>query len=600
MTMASDLSNSFMRTVSFVERIEVEFHGNVISQAMVLADVDNDMANELVVGNIDGQVAIFKGMSPQPWRKMAVSGMLTCLAVGEIHLPKKNSLVCMTAEGWCYVYDVPSHISTQSMCTAEEDSESGHVKPFFTQELPANARVMCLADIDSDGRVEMVIGYSDRVVRAFRWHELPDSDNGHFLLIQRWQLAGQIGSITVNFNQDHQLELMVSQPGATFVSLQVRQTFRHIKSDSYLDRMSENKTDHPLERSGSFITPGKHDGSTASYMHNLPGHVNISKSEIFSNKSDTLSYNSDASNRSAENISVKSMDTTLNKSGNKQQKHDGQSIRNEVVNRSGKADTSPEKNEVTLARPGRKLSLDRLENVSLVKLMDSPKDYPENVLEKSIGKLSSIPDSPFDIIYHPLAHMQTRNKDTSTLIIGGISRGRSSHSPGSDTDPCPQPMYYALATLDGSLILVENDTIIWSLQVDHYLFALTKLDVTGNGKEEVVCCSWNGQTYIVNHSKEIVRYHFPDSVAAFCAGYFSLRDRTNAPCFVYATFNNRIYIYPNITLPQVESTNLVKVLSKKPETSELLRKLNINADDVDSLQKLYRWCLYGYPRKSQG
>ncbi|BFZ15765.1 hypothetical protein BsWGS_18804 [Bradybaena similaris] len=588
-----------MRTVSFVERVEVEFHGNVISQAMVLADVDNDMANELVVGNIDGHVAVFKGTSPQPWRKMAVSGMLTCLAVGEIHLPKKNSLVCMTAEGRCYVYDVPAHMSTQSMSTTEEDTESGHIKPFFTQELPANARVMCLADIDSDGHVELVIGYSDRVVRAFRWHEMPDSDTGHFLLIQRWQLAGQIGSITINFNQDHQPELMVSQPGATFVSLQVKPAFRHIKSESYLDKMSENKYDYSLERSGSFVTPGKHDNSAASYMHNLPGQANVSKSEIFSNKSDTISCNSDASNRSAENISVKSMDTAFNKSDNKLQKHDVQSVKSEVACRSGKSDSSPEKNESTVARPSRKLSLDRLDNVSLTKLMDSPKEYPESILEKSVGKFVSIPDSPFDIIYHPLAHMQTRNKDTSTLIIGGINRGRSSHGASSDADSHPQPMYYALATLDGSLILVENDTIIWSLQVDHYLFALTKLDVTGNGKEEVVCCSWNGQTYIVNHSKEIVRYHFPDSVAAFCAGNFSLRDRSNAPCFVYATFNNRIYIYPNITLPQVESTNLIKVLGKRKETSALLHKLNVNADDVDSLQKLYRWCLYGCQRETQ-
>ena len=40
----------------------------------------------------------------------------------------------------------------------------------------------------------------------------------------------------------------------------------------------------------------------------------------------------------------------------------------------------------------------------------------------------------------------------------------------------------------------------------------------GNGKEEVVCCSWDGQIYIVNHSKEVVRYHFEENVAGFTAG----------------------------------------------------------------------------------
>ena len=51
------------------------------------------------------------------------------------------------------------------------------------------------------------------------------------------------------------------------------------------------------------------------------------------------------------------------------------------------------------------------------------------------------------------------------------------------------------------------------------------LDVCGqgNGQEEVVCCSWDGQTYIVNHSREVVRYHFKENVAAFTTGeIFSL------------------------------------------------------------------------------
>ena len=40
----------------------------------------------------------------------------------------------------------------------------------------------------------------------------------------------------------------------------------------------------------------------------------------------------------------------------------------------------------------------------------------------------------------------------------------------------------------------------------------------GNGTEEVVACSWDGQTYIVNLNREVVRFQFGDNVAAFCAG----------------------------------------------------------------------------------
>ena len=38
------------------------------------------------------------------------------------------------------------------------------------------------------------------------------------------------------------------------------------------------------------------------------------------------------------------------------------------------------------------------------------------------------------IIYHPLAHSQTRNKDTSTVIIGGINRGRASQASAEPAD----------------------------------------------------------------------------------------------------------------------------------------------------------------------
>ncbi|CAL1547112.1 unnamed protein product [Lymnaea stagnalis] len=579
--MANDLTNSIMRTVSFVERIEVEFHGNILTQAMVLADIDNDMSNELIVGNIDGYVAIFKGESPKPWKKTNISGMLTCLAVGEVHLQKKNSLVCMTAEGWCYIYDISTQHSAQNVNMMDDDADN--IRPIFTQELPANAKVMCLADIDSDGHAEMVIGYSDRVVRAFRWQETPESDTGQFILMQRWQLAGQIGSITINYNKDHHPEIMVSQPGATFVTLLLKPAFRHNKSDSYLDKMT--KHEYSLERSGSFVTPAKFD-STAS--------VGTPKSDIFASKSDTVSNHPEAPfSRPSETASDKfdlKCQTTLN--------------RGDHSAKASHSETTPEKKDEKF---NLRQSQERLASSPAARLSNSPHNCTEDTLDKAHGKLNHIFDAldscdeelfKPNLIYHPLAHMQTRNKDTSTVIVGGINRERASQPNGGAV--CQQgATYYALATLDGSLILVENDSILWSLQVDHYLFALAKLDVTGNGQEEVVCCSWSGQTYIVNHSKEIVRYHFPDSVAAFCAGYYSLRgEGTNSPCFVYATFNNRIYIYPNITLPRVESTNLLEVMSRNKETHKLLQKLSISADDHDSVRKLYHWCLYGQHNKS--
>lgn len=64
-------------------------------------------------------------------------------------------------------------------------------------------------------------------------------------------------------------------------------------------------------------------------------------------------------------------------------------------------------------------------------------------------------------------------------------------------------------------------------------------------------------------------------VLVFITGYFAVNTIDNVPCFVYATFNNKIYIYYNISLPQVESTNLIEVMENREETRSALSKLNI-------------------------
>ena len=38
--------------------------------------------------------------------------------------------------------------------------------------------------------------------------------------------------------------------------------------------------------------------------------------------------------------------------------------------------------------------------------------------------------------------------------------------------------------------------------------------------EEVVACSWDGQTYLVNLNRDAVRFPFEENVAAFCAGRY--------------------------------------------------------------------------------
>lgn len=57
--------------------------------------------------------------------------------------------------------------------------------------------------VDGDGRCELVVGYTDRVVRAFRWEEPSDSSelgSGQLVLLKKWLLEGQVRSINYYLN----------------------------------------------------------------------------------------------------------------------------------------------------------------------------------------------------------------------------------------------------------------------------------------------------------------------------------------------------------------------------------------------------------------
>lgn len=49
-----------MRAISLINHLEFDFNGSVVRKGVTLGDVDNDGNHELVVGNEDGEVVIFK------------------------------------------------------------------------------------------------------------------------------------------------------------------------------------------------------------------------------------------------------------------------------------------------------------------------------------------------------------------------------------------------------------------------------------------------------------------------------------------------------------------------------------------------------------
>ncbi|XP_048365936.1 KICSTOR complex protein ITFG2 [Sphaerodactylus townsendi] len=366
--------------------------------------------------------------------------MLTCVGVGDVCNKGKNLIVAMSAEGWFHLFDLtPPPVKHLDASGHHEPPTTEDQKLGFKQHIPANTKVILISDIDGDGKNELVVGYTDRVVRAFRWEDSPESSeniSGQLVLLKKWLLDGQVDSLSVNPGPDGAPEMIISQPGCGYAILLCTWKVGH---------------QQPAE---------------------------------------------------------------------------------------GEADSAAAGRETPVR----------------------------------------------DVIVHQTSG-RIHNKNVSTHLVGNIGRGGTKQRSGSGL--------FALCTLDGTLKLMERaDKLLWSVQVDHQLFALEKLDVTGNGHEEVIACAWDGQTYIIDHSRTVARFQVDENVSAFCAGLYACKGGRNSPCLVYVSFNQKIYIYWDVQLERMESTSLSKMLDSNSEYTELLQQLGVAEDDVSAIKDLIHKTLY--------
>ncbi|OWK03605.1 ITFG2, partial [Cervus elaphus hippelaphus] len=368
--------------------------------------------NELVVGDTSGKLSVYKNDDSRPWLTCSCQGMLTCVGVGDVcnkgkvrspgaprlplayprfpcsdHQPPplphltQNLVVAVSAEGWFHLCDLTPAKSLDG--SGHHETLGGEEqRPVFKQHIPANTKVMLISDIDGDGRCELVVGYTDRVVRAFRWEDLGDGAEhpaGQLVSLKKWMLEGQ-----------------------------------------------PPVSPHPLVQVDSLsVTPG-------------------------------------------------------------------------------------------------------------------PLGVPELMVSQ--------PGCAYAIL------LCTWNKD-----------------PGA-----PPTSEGPMEGTRGSLLLL------------HPLSGLFQ----GNGHEEVVACAWDGQTYIIDHNRTVVRFQVDENIRAFCAGLYACKDSRNSPCLVYVTFNQKIYVYWEVQLERMESTNLLKVLEAQPEFRELLGELGVDPDELPAARALLHQTLY--------
>ena len=130
------------------------------------------------------------------------------------------------------------------------------------------------------------------------------------------------------------------------------------------------------------------------------------------------------------------------------------------------------------------------------------------------------------------------------------------------------------------------------------VFALSKLDITNDGNEELAACTWNGDTFIIDRFKNVVQFKFGENVMAFCAGHYAFTSGKNRPSLVYVTSSNRVFIYWNAGLSSMVPTNLgAKIRNNVKATRDKETFKASSADDGGSNnglpRQLFQRFLYG-------
>ncbi|XP_071652075.1 KICSTOR complex protein ITFG2 isoform X2 [Temnothorax longispinosus] len=552
-----------MRAVSFVKRLQWELPGTVCRHGLTIGDVDNDGDNELVVGTVEGELYIFKGS--ELWQKITGLGLITSVAIGDIFNYGRNALVVICGDGWTHIFYSPRSVN------------------------PNNPNLLVGQHIGKDTNEQDNFKTStDRVVRSYRWSSNADLETGKLVGLNKWECTNQIGTVTLQHTGDGTPTLLVAQPGGTFMRIKCNPE----------DCQSKNSSCEAVDYQTLGISRMRNQNISTEIIGDLEPGVTpfISTIEpkmssyILKDKLPKQSFTDD-SQLDVKTFKPASLEFKRNYSQPAFRKN---SL--DMAGEYGRDFTAENPGPVRFYSPVESSSTDEMDgnfiggNVILGQydskpmkdtLLPSFKNFSHNNNNNNNGNNSNNNNSSNINKSNQQDEIIKEDMDSNNEVI---------------SKNAPKGKPYALATLDGTIMLVQDEVILWAMQVDHQIFALCRLDVTGDSSDEIIACAWDGQTYILDQQRHSVRFQFEEPVRAFCTGNYNVIPGTSSPSLVYNTFSNKIFLYYDVTLPSMTITPLNPMKDCESDETHVLEKLlgecNIN-DKQQKIQQLTEWLLYG-------
>ncbi|KNC54806.1 integrin-alpha FG-GAP repeat-containing protein 2 [Thecamonas trahens ATCC 50062] len=164
--------------------------------------------------------------------------------MGDMFNTGVSVLLVVCAEGVGFVFDLsgeplvsqatptptpssPSLPSRPEMAAEASTSGGGSgsgpvvITPVAQFPLLTNVRCLWVADVDCDGRQEVVVGAADRSATVFRLERLLGPADGEWELRQvvQWNVNGEVGSVSHVDSHGGMPAVLVGQPGGRFLAL---------------------------------------------------------------------------------------------------------------------------------------------------------------------------------------------------------------------------------------------------------------------------------------------------------------------------------------------------------------------------------------------